>query len=394
MLSRLRSRPSPVSSSRRPPPRSPAGRRHVAVHLHQRHLEMEGGAVARLGMHADGAAHQLDDPLADRKPQAGAAIQPGGRGVGLGECVEQPLLRGRLDADAGVAHLEAQPVLGALVADPAHLIETEPRSVNLTALPTRLPRIWRSRTGSPRTGSRTPGSMCRCRRRPLDSAERSISCSTPSSSSRRLNGRGFQLELVGLELGIVEDVVDDPQQLLRGAVGRAHQLVLVGLQPGGQQQVEHRHDAVERGADLVAHGGEEFALGHHRRLGRLLGLQQVAFERVAAVELALQLLDLGFLAPRALVQLFELPALAADRQRQVPPAPPAPAAPAAARPPARGRPCPRGPARARRRCRRWRRTPPRAPRCRPAPRPSSHSTACWKSKSRSPPACCTRLPWM
>ena len=44
------------------------------------------------------------------------------------------------------------------------------------------------------------------------------------------------------------------------------------------QQVEHRHDAVERRADLVAHGGEELALGHHRRFGRLLGLTQLLFE--------------------------------------------------------------------------------------------------------------------
>ena len=64
---------------------------------------------------------------------------------------------------------------------------TEPRSVNLMALPTRLVSTWRRRTGSPRTGRRTAGSSCRLSRRPLFSAGRCISCSTPSSSSRRLN---------------------------------------------------------------------------------------------------------------------------------------------------------------------------------------------------------------
>lgn len=63
---------------------------------------------------------------------------------------------------------------------------TEPRSVNLTELLTRLPSTWRSRTGSPRTGRRTEGSICRYMRRPLLCAGRSISCMTPSSSSRRL----------------------------------------------------------------------------------------------------------------------------------------------------------------------------------------------------------------
>ena len=47
-----------------------------------------------------------------------------------------------------------------------------------------------------------------------------------------------------------------------------------------QQQVEHRHDAVERGADFVAHGREEFALGQHRRFGGLLGLGQLLLEPV------------------------------------------------------------------------------------------------------------------
>ena len=177
------------------------------------------------------------------------------------------------------------------------LIEIEPRSVNFTALLIRLVSTWRRRTGSPRTGRRTPGSRCRCRRRPLDSAGRSISCMTASSRSRRLNVGGFQFELVRFELGVVEDVVDDAQQLLRRGVGGAHEFVLVGQQARVQQQVEHRHDAVERRADFVAHRGEEFALGQHRRFGRLLGLRQLLFEFVVALDFALQLVD------------FELPLL-------------------------------------------------------------------------------------
>ncbi len=63
---------------------------------------------------------------------------------------------------------------------------TEPRSVNFTALLSRLVSTWRRRTGSPRTARRTAGSICRVRRRPLLSAGFSISRITESSSSRRL----------------------------------------------------------------------------------------------------------------------------------------------------------------------------------------------------------------
>ena len=63
----------------------------------------------------------------------------------------------------------------------------EPRSVNFSALLMRLLRICRSRTGSPRTASRTLGSICSCRRKPLASAGFSIRWMIESSASRRLN---------------------------------------------------------------------------------------------------------------------------------------------------------------------------------------------------------------
>ena len=66
------------------------------------------------------------------------------------------------------------------------LTVTLPRSVNFTALLIRLLSTWRRRTGSPRTGRRTPCSMFSCRRRPLASAGRSIRVITLSSTSRRL----------------------------------------------------------------------------------------------------------------------------------------------------------------------------------------------------------------
>ena len=75
-----------------------------------------------------------------------------------------------------------------------------------------------------------------------------------------------------------------------------HHLRLVGRQFVVHQQVEHRHDTVERCADFVAHGGQEFALGHHRRFGVLLGLPQLLFQLAAALQLALQLAALGFAA--------------------------------------------------------------------------------------------------
>ncbi len=65
-------------------------------------------------------------------------------------------------------------------------MSTLPRSVNLMALPIRLPSTWRRRIGSPRTSSRTDGSISRLRRSWRPSAVRCSNWMTPSSSSRRL----------------------------------------------------------------------------------------------------------------------------------------------------------------------------------------------------------------
>ena len=77
----------------------------------------------------------------------------------------------------------------------------------------------------------------------------------------------LQLELARLDLGEVEDVVDDRQQRL---AARAHGLGVAPLllvQLGVQQQPGHADDAVHGRADLVAHVGQELALGDVGRLG-------------------------------------------------------------------------------------------------------------------------------
>ena len=70
--------------------------------------EVEGAPLAHLALDPDAPTHQLDQPRGDGQPQPRAAEPPGGRGVGLGERLEdQPLLL-RRDADARVPDGEVQ----------------------------------------------------------------------------------------------------------------------------------------------------------------------------------------------------------------------------------------------------------------------------------------------
>ena len=77
----------------------------------------------------------------------------------------------------------------------------------------------------------------------------------------------LELEVAGLDLRDVQDVVDDQQQLLARGAGGRRVLALLVVELGVEQQLRHPDDAVERGPDLVAHVGQERGLGPRRLLG-------------------------------------------------------------------------------------------------------------------------------
>jgi hypothetical protein len=76
----------------------------------ERDVEPEHAAPAGSPLRADLAAHQLDQLLGDGQPEPGAAVVAGGRGVGLREGLEQLVEALRVQADPGVADLEAHDV--------------------------------------------------------------------------------------------------------------------------------------------------------------------------------------------------------------------------------------------------------------------------------------------
>ena len=97
---------------------------------------------------------------------------------------------------------------------------------------------------------------------------------------------GMQIEvddvdrhLAGLDLGEIEDLVDQREQRAAGARDRAGHVALLGIEAGILQQVAHADDGVERRAQLVAHDREEAALGLVGLLGLGLGLGQLADQR-------------------------------------------------------------------------------------------------------------------
>ena len=117
----------------------------------------------------------------------------------------------------------------------------------------------------------------------------------------------LELEPAGLDLGEVEDVVDDGQQRLAALADGLGGLALLGREGRIQQQARHADDAIHGRADLVAHHREELALGdvgllrgllgHTQQLGLTLALGDVELQAHVAGALAAfigQRLDLQF----------------------------------------------------------------------------------------------------
>ena len=95
---------------------------------------------------------------------------------------------------------------------------TSPSSVNLTAFVRRLARIWPSRVASPTSVTGALGSSREAKSRRCGCATRSRAASNRVAEDK---GTAFELELAGLDLRQVEDVVDDPEQ---GIAARADHL--------------------------------------------------------------------------------------------------------------------------------------------------------------------------
>ncbi len=243
--------------------------------------DVKGRSLARhpVALDPHGAAHHLAEPAADGQSQAGAAVAARGRGVDLAERAEQPIHAIGRDADPGITDLEVQRVNGVLVGRRGVLVDRHRH--HYLALFSELDgvaeqvgedlaqaghvsddRLRRSR--SDQVGQIQP-LFARLRRQQVEGALDALA---------QVERLVLEIEPVGLDLGEIQDVVDDRQQRLGAVANGLGEFALFGVQGGVQQQAGHADDGVHGGANLVAHGRQEGALclvGGHRRGLRLLG---------------------------------------------------------------------------------------------------------------------------
>ena len=76
-----------------------------------------------------------------------------------------------------------------------------------------------------------------------------------------------QFEMARLDLGEIEDFVDERDQRAPRAANGLDVARVLGIERGLPQQVGHAEDAADRRADFVAHGRQKARFGLVRRLG-------------------------------------------------------------------------------------------------------------------------------
>ena len=85
----------------------------------------------------------------------------------------------------------------------------------------------------------------------------------------------FNLDVLFLHLGKVQDVIDDAQKVAPRNQDAFGEVPLFFGLVGGKQQFGHAQDAVEGGTDLVAHGGDKGGFGIGGGFGGLFFLEQL-----------------------------------------------------------------------------------------------------------------------
>ena len=249
-----------------------AGRRLVVGNVGgqpQRDLEMEAAAVAERAVQVQFAAHQANQPLADRHTQPGAAEAPRGRGLGLREAAEDARLVLGCDADAGVAHRDLDRHLGGAHRDHGDRHHHFTRSGELDRVAGQIDQHLLQAHG-------VADQAARQGRIDVEQHLQVLGADVGRHDDRQVAHQLIDAErvrierhLAGLDLGEVEDVVEQSEQRARRALGLECVVGLARRQLGPAQQRQHAQDRVHRRADLVAHVGEKLALRPRRLLGRL-----------------------------------------------------------------------------------------------------------------------------
>ena len=288
------------------------GHRHRAG---RRQVERERGALTLRALHVDLAAEQAGDLAADREPEPGPAEAAADRALGLLERLEDQAQLVRRDADPGVDHRERDDVLGARqrVAAVVHVGRRSADAELDGAAVRELERVREQVLQHLLEALLVGRELLRGVRRQVDREVESLLARHRREGAldvladrAQLRAAGVHVHLPRLDLGEVEDVVDQREQVRAGVVDRGRRVDLLGREVPAlvrRQHLGQDQQRVQRRAQLVRHVREELGLVL-RAERELLGL--LLERRAGHLDLAVLDLDVAVLALELLGLLLQL----------------------------------------------------------------------------------------
>ncbi len=250
----------------------------------ERNLKPEQGTHALLRAHPDTATHQLDQAFADRQAESRTAVFPGRRRIGLGERLKKLARRRRRHTHTRVTHHEKQiddtspgTLVDHLDTDTTFIGELDRIADQVDqylAQPDRIPGHEQRHivlNDGRDTQAFAFGTLGHQRGNRLDDIT-------------QIQVDGFEFELTRLDLGEIQYVVDDSQQMARGAERGIDMLVLLLLQFCFPQHLQNGKNAVQRRSDLVADGGEKLGFRHVGNLGLIARHRQLVLHRITRMD--------------------------------------------------------------------------------------------------------------
>ena len=223
------------------------------------------------------AVHHLGQAARDRQTKPGAAIFASGGGIGLLEAAEQSRLLLLAESYAGIMHRKVEQQAIAATLGEADLEADIPLLGELDGI---AHVVDQDLAESQFVTDQLIGNI----RRYVDDELQSLLVGLFGGQidqviEQIIEGEGLRIErqLAGLNLGKVEDIVDDAEQMTPRALDLVDKSLLAAIQRRFLQQVGQAEDGVERGSDLVAHVGQEVGFDACRLLGQLFGIGQFGF---------------------------------------------------------------------------------------------------------------------
>ncbi len=236
-------------------------------HPSQRQFEREHGSL-RIGSGQNQiTSHGGGQFLGDRQPQAGPAEPPGGGAVGLDERLED-LLPGLLgNPDSRVGHLETDP--RRILFDPRSL-DGDPNGTRRGELEGVAHQVDQNLSDPSQVADQDGGDVRTDEAGEPDLVEGGGFGKEGVDLAGQLRDGEFpwfDLELPRLDLGKVEDPVDQIQQRPPRGFDEVQVMSLVLVEVRHPQKLHHAKDPVHGRTDLVAHVGDKFRLGTAGRDG-------------------------------------------------------------------------------------------------------------------------------